>query len=122
MSFGRKLKMIRTEHNLDQKGMSEILHVSQPVYSRYEKDKKVVNENSPIAIKVAECFKVTIESLVEDEVKNKTTFKKADISSSKGIDKIQNNNINVPKDMVDALLNQQQITLEILNILAKNKE
>jgi transcriptional regulator with XRE-family HTH domain len=42
MSFGRKLKMIRIEHNYDQKKMIEILNTSQPVYSRYENDEKIV--------------------------------------------------------------------------------
>ena len=121
MSFGRKLKMIRVEHNYDQKKMIEILNTSQPVYSRYENDEKIVNEHTPIVIKVAEHFNKTIDWLLEDEVKNKTVFENGSIGSGTGIGQIQNYNINVPKDMMDALLNQQQMTLEILQMLAKNK-
>lgn len=44
MSFGLKLKLLRTLHNLDQEKMSKLLNVSVPVYSRYESNQKKVNE------------------------------------------------------------------------------
>jgi hypothetical protein len=69
---------------------------------------------------VAEYFNKSIDWLLEDEVKNKTVFDKGSIGSSTG--QIETYIINVPKDMMDALLNQQQMTLEILHMLAKNKE
>jgi transcriptional regulator with XRE-family HTH domain len=122
MSFGRKLKMIRLEHNLDQKAMSEILFISPTVLSRYETGEKLVTENSPIVKAVAEHFKKDIAWLLEDEVKNKTVFENGSIGSGTGIGQIETYNINVPKDMMDIFLNMQKMTLEILHMLAKNKE
>ena len=119
MSFGTKLKMIRTEHKLDQNAMSDILHVSQSSYSRYENDEKEVNENSPIVIAVAEAFSKNVKWLVEPEHKNKAVFEAGSIGSGTGIGQIENYNLNVPKEFMDALLNSQKMALEILQMLAK---
>ncbi|MGB3114792.1 MAG: helix-turn-helix transcriptional regulator [Ferruginibacter sp.] len=42
MSFGTKLKMLRTQYKLDQDQMAKRLSVSQPVYRRYEANKKKI--------------------------------------------------------------------------------
>ena len=42
MSFGTKLKMLRTQYKLDQDQMAKRLSVSQPVYRRYEDNKKKI--------------------------------------------------------------------------------
>ena len=110
MSFGNKLKILRISHRLDQETISKKLHISQPVYSRYENDEKEVNEDNPVLKRVMEEFNVSANWLLEP------LLSAAD--ESKNIYELQDRNYyRVPKDFLDAFVRQQRLTEQMLNLL-----
>lgn len=118
MSFGIKLKLLRTMHKLDQNKMSERLNISQPVYSRYENDDKKVSLSDTIVQKVAKEFNVTGEWLTSTDNTN-IVFENGSITNgATGIGKIDHY-YSVPKDFLDAFIKQQKMTEEILAMLVK---
>lgn len=112
MSFGNKLKLLRVSHKLDQETISKKLNISQPVYSRYENDEKTVSEETPLVKKVAEEFHVTAKWLLAPLV-SLVADNAVDNPSTRG------NYYHVPKDFMDALLRQQQMTERVLNLLSE---
>lgn len=67
MSFGIRLKMLRVKYKLDQETMSRRLLISQPVYSRYENDAKLVEEYDPIVARVAAEFNISPQWLLSSD-------------------------------------------------------
>ena len=113
MSFGKKLKMLRMSHNLDQNSMGQRLNVSQPVYSRFENDKIALEENNDFVRRVIEEFTVTQKWLMSDD-NNSTILESGSISTSaNGLGQIENY-YNLPKDFMDAYFKQQQQMLEMI--------
>lgn len=108
MSFGTKLKMLRTQFKLDQEQMAKRLNVSPPVYSRYEANKKSILPGDEFIHRVAGEFDVTPEWLIADG-DNHVIFESGSISSGgTGIGPIENY-YSVPKDFMDAFLKQQKM-------------
>ncbi len=113
MSFSTNLKLLRISHKLDQETMSKRLNVSQPVYSRYEKDKKEIKESDDFVKRVCEEFDVTIQWLFNSSM---------DIMITHPIDPETSQlerNYNIPREILNALLKQQQITESLVRIIKR---
>lgn len=115
MSFGNKLKMLRVCNNLDQDTISKKLHISQPVYSRYENDEKEVNEDNPVVKRVSEEFDVPVKWLLTTENTNYVSETGPDSRPT------DTNYYSVPKDFMDAFLKQQQMTEQMLKLLTNGR-
>ena len=115
MSFGNKLKILRVSNRLDQDAMSKKLSISQPVYSRYENDEKDVNEHNPVVQRVAAEFNVTAQWLLSEENSNLLSEPDEEYTLP------EKKYYNVPKDFMDALLKQQQMTEQVLKMLCEGK-
>ena len=89
------------------------------MYSRYENDEKVVNENDAFVNRVTKEFGVTSKSLMAEDG-NAAIFESGNIATAaNGMGQIENY-YSLPKDFMDAYFKQQQQMLEqILNVLAK---
>ena len=108
MSFGIKLKMLRTQYKLDQDQMAKRLSVSQPVYSRYEANKKSITPDDDFVTRVANEFDVTPEWLTTYGDRN-VYFENGSIATgATGIGQVENY-YSVPKDFMDAFLKQQKM-------------
>ncbi len=108
MSFGIKLKMLRTQYKLDQDQMAKRLSVSQPVYSRYEANKKRITPSDDFVNRVAGEFDVTPDWLTADADQN-VFFETGSIATgATGIGQVENY-YSVPKDFMDAFLKQQKM-------------
>ncbi|HRB30018.1 MAG TPA: helix-turn-helix transcriptional regulator [Ferruginibacter sp.] len=108
MSFGTKLKMLRTQYKLDQDQMAKRLSVSQPVYSRYEANKKRITPSDDFVNRVACEFDVTPDWLTADADQN-VFFETGSIATgATGIGQVENY-YSVPKDFMDAFLKQQKM-------------
>ncbi len=116
MSFGNKLKILRISHRLDQDTISKRLHISQPVYSRYENDEKQVDEHNLMVKKVAEEFGVTPDWLLSSE--NNILHDAA--AAGHHLSKDMNEYI-VPPTFLDTLLKQQQMTEQLIKYLSEMK-
>ena len=115
MSFGNKLRMLRVSNNLDQDTISKKLHISQPVYSRYENDEKEVNEDNPVVKRVSEEFDVPVKWLL-------TTENNSYVSETAQDPRLpETNYYSVPKDFMEAFLKQQQMTEQMLKLLTDGK-
>lgn len=73
--FYKRLKILRKENKLTQKDISQILEISQSLYSLYESGKKTI----PIIIlsKLAKKYNTSIDFIIED-TNQKIAFKKID--------------------------------------------
>lgn len=115
MSFGNKLRMLRVSNNLDQDTISKKLHISQPVYSRYENDEKEVNEDNPVVKRVSEEFDVPVKWLL-------TAQNNSYSPETEGEGRLPvNAYYSVPKDFLEAFLKQQQMTEQMLKLLTDGK-
>ena len=118
MKFGTKLKMLRTMRSLDQEGMSKLLNVSQPVYSRYESNEKAAKANDSFIKRVAAEFKVEQQWLLNDDANVSIVFEKGSIGSgATGMIGEIENYYSVPKDFMDAFLKQQEMLEKLLEKL-----
>ena len=112
MSFGNKLKILRVSNKLDQETISKKLNISQPVYSRYENDEKEVNEENPVVKRVAKEFHVTAKWLLGSA---NDLVAEEDSGHPSG----NEDYYRVPKEFLDALLKQQEMTERVLGLLAR---
>lgn len=70
MTFGEKLKKLRTENNLTQEQLADALFVTRTAISKWETDKGYPSIDSLKAI--SDYFKVSIDELISDaDVENK---------------------------------------------------
>ncbi|MEJ7609783.1 MAG: helix-turn-helix transcriptional regulator [Ferruginibacter sp.] len=115
MSFGNKLRILRISNNLDQDTISKKLHISQPVYSRYENDEKEVNEDNPVVKRVSEEFDVPVKWLLTAQ--NNSYVPESDPENRPP----DPGYYSVPKDFLEALLKQQQMTEQMLKLLTDGK-
>lgn len=99
--------------------MSKRLKISQPVYSRYENDEKSVGEEDDIVKRVAEEFGVSPQWLTSPD-SNNFIFESGSIGAGAyGVGQIENY-YSVPKEFIDTLIKQQQMTEQLLALLSKN--
>ncbi|MBP6022061.1 helix-turn-helix domain-containing protein [Ferruginibacter sp.] len=109
MSFGTKLREIRKQNNLLQKDMCEKLNMEQSTYSRYETDERLPTVD--IINRVADTFNVSLDWLMQSEAKT-VIFENG--SANHGVVQTENYYA-VPKDVIEALLEQQKNTTTLLN-------
>lgn len=70
MTFGQKLKNLRTEHNMTQEELADALFVTRTAISKWETDKGYPSIDSLKAI--SDYFKISIDELISDaDVENK---------------------------------------------------
>ena len=106
-------------HKLDQDKMSKRLNVSQPVYSRYENDDKKAKPTDDFVKKVSEEFNVSFDWLTSPDNTN-IVFENGSISAgANGVIGKIDNYYSIPKDFLDAFIEQQKMTKEIIAMLAK---
>ncbi|MGC4104544.1 helix-turn-helix domain-containing protein [Ferruginibacter sp.] len=113
MSFGKKLKELRFQHNLTQEEMCEQLSMEQSTYSRYETDKSTPNWD--VITRVIGAFEVSLMWLMESdaEVKEKHIDQIKKIAQS-------HKYYEVPKEVIESLLRQQQSIVSILEKILDN--
>lgn len=115
MSFGKKLKEIRKQHNLTQKNMGEKLMLEQSTYSRYESG--MSNPNIDIINRVVETFGVTLQSLMQSD--DKSVIFETGSSNNGFVNSDNGTYISVPKDVLDTLAEQQKNIAVLLNLIEK---
>jgi len=64
--FGKKLRILRTQRGLTTRELGELLDVSYSYVASMERGKKI--PNIAMAIKIADIFGVTVDTLVRDEL------------------------------------------------------
>lgn len=77
MTFGQKLKKLRTENNLTQEELADMLFVTRTAISKWETDKGYPSIDSLKAI--SDYFKISIDELISD----------ADVENKKQLDNIK---------------------------------
>ena len=120
MKFGNKLKLLRSMRSLDQDAMSKLLQVSQPVYSRYERNEKEVKEEDPFLERVSEVFGVSGEWLKSEDNTTTIVYENGSIASGAtgtGIIGNVENYYAVPKEFMDAHIRQQELMEKLLEKL-----
>lgn len=62
MSFGKRLRLLRKEKELTQKGLGEKMGITEQAISHYEKDKR--NPDTEMVKKIAKHFNVSVDYLL----------------------------------------------------------
>lgn len=96
ISMNLKLQDIRENNELSQKAVSDILNVSQPTYSRWEKEIEIIPLNKLILF--AKYFNVSLDylcnlSLIKKENKNYNYIVNKELSSNNIINFRKKNNL-----------------------------
>ena len=125
MSFGTKLKMLRTLNKLDQSQMIKKLHTSQPVYSRYENDLKQVDISHHFVKAVAKEFNVDPNWLVSSTSDildvERNADKDADNREISSLENGINDNSEI-RSMIEVVAKQQEVINRLIARLVPYKE
>jgi len=65
MSIGEKLRQLRSDKNLTQKNLADILHITRTTYVKYETDS--IKLSFEKASKLADFFNITTDYLLENK-------------------------------------------------------
>ncbi|EIS9525392.1 TPA: helix-turn-helix domain-containing protein [Clostridioides difficile] len=79
--LGEKIKSLRLEKNMTQEEFAESLCISRPALSLYESNKR--KPDFEVLKKIAEYFNVSIDFLLDNNIKDKNNYTNKNNSSSK---------------------------------------
>ena len=109
MDLGTKIKNIRYNNNLSQEEMSKILKVNRNYLSRIETNKSL--PTAEVLIKLAECFSISIDSLLGLDM------------DSKEVNELRNGKIKKITQYCNSLSNQElDFIINVLCVLSNNSK
>ncbi|ENY8665747.1 helix-turn-helix domain-containing protein [Clostridioides difficile] len=110
--LGEKIKSLRLEKNMTQEEFAESLCISRPALSLYESNKR--KPDFEVLKKIAEYFNVSIDFLLDNNIKDKTNYPNKNSSSSNEIDE----EVEVLVDMIYELdKDDRETVIKILDAL-----
>ncbi|MCC0660702.1 helix-turn-helix transcriptional regulator [Clostridioides sp. ZZV14-6154] len=110
--LGEKIKSLRLEKNMTQEEFAESLCISRPALSLYESNKR--KPDFEVLKKIAEYFNVSIDFLLDNNIKDKTNYPNKNNSSSNEIDE----EVEVLVDMIYELdKDDRETVIKILDAL-----
>lgn len=114
-SFGNNLKQIRTELNLSQSDLADIIKMHSTHISRYERNQ--TNPTVDVVRKIAEALKVSADRLIYGDTNQMVKDSIQDTDLVRMFSKVQNlasEEVNCVKSLLDAYLMKAELKNQFL--------
>lgn len=113
--FGRKLKELRLEKNINQSDLGRIIGISPSTVGMYEREQRFPDKD--ILLKIADYFEVTVDYLL-----GRTDERSPKPKLDEGVKTISAYKINPHEDISEEGINKINEYIEMVRMMEKNKD